>query len=104
MAEEDEGPLDLGNPEHVAKARTSAKQRQRELDEALKFIMASSLGRAWMWEHISACGPFQTPFGPDPHLSYFAGGRQNVGLELIAQIHRVCPSQYAVMQQENSNA
>lgn len=102
MADEEE-PQDLGNPEHVAKARTNAKLRQREIDDGLKFIMSTPQGRKWMWSHLAGCGPFQSPFGVDPYMSYFAGGKQNVGLQLIAEIHRVCPAQYAIMAKENSD-
>lgn len=99
----DEEELDLGNPNHVAKANKEHKLLQREIDDGLKWIMATPQGRRWMWHHLSSLGPFQSPFGVDPHMTYFAGGRQNVGLQLIAEIHRVSPAQYTVMSQENTS-
>lgn len=101
MAEEEEE--DLGNPEHVQARNRKTKLSRREAAEDLKSVLASPSGRRWMWNHISGLGPFQTPFGPSPHLSYFAGGRQNVGLELIAEISRVSPDLFALMQKENAD-
>lgn len=94
---------DLGNPEHVQARNRKLKLSKREAAEDLKAILASPSGRRWLWSLIARLGPFRTPFGPDPHLSYFAGGRQNVGLELIAEITSVSPDLYALMQKENAD-
>lgn len=98
-----EEPLDLGNPEHVQDRNRKVKLERREEYEDLRFILGSAPGRRWMWKHLSALGPFRTPFGTDPYLSYFEGGRQNVALTLIAEISAAAPDLYNLMQKENQD-
>lgn len=97
----DREPQDLGNPEHVQARNREVKLAKREAHEDIKWILAHPQGRRWLWKHLSNLGPFRTPFGTDSHLSYFAGGRQNVALELIAEINAASPDLYALMQKEN---
>lgn len=96
-------PEDLGNPEDVGKRVSKAKLAQRELDEGLRSLMRSPISRKWMWAHLTSLGAYASPFGPDPHMTYFRGGRQNVGLELIAEINRVCPELYPLMVKEQED-
>lgn len=98
-----EEPIDLGNPEHVQARNREVRLDRVERTEDLKFILENPSGRRWLWNHISSLGPFRTPFGPDTHLSYFAGGRQNVALELIVEIIAVAPHLYSLMQKENQD-
>lgn len=103
MLEEEKEPEDLGNPEHVQERNREVKIKRREEFEDLKVVLSTGPGRRWLWNHISALGPFRTPFGLDPHMSYFNGGRQNVALELIAEITQASPNLYALMQKENQD-
>jgi hypothetical protein len=98
-----EEPEDLGNPEHVQERNREVKLRRREEFEDLKVVLSTGPGRRWMWNFISGLGPFRTPFGVDPHMSYFNGGRQNVALALIAEINAASPQTYALMQKENAD-
>ena len=100
---EPEEPEDLGNPEHVQARNREVKLARVEATADLKLILGTSSGRRWMWNHISSLGPFRTPFGADPYLSYFAGGRQNVALALIAEINAASPDLYSLMQKENQD-
>lgn len=101
MSEEE--PEDLGNPADVEKRKTKGKLRQRELDEGLRGLMRSPVGRKWMWGFLGSLGAYRSPFSADPYMSYFAGGRANVGLELIAEINRVCPELYPLMVKEQED-
>jgi hypothetical protein len=97
MAEDE----DVGSEAVVARRRVSAKQEEKEFDDMLRAIMDLPLGRKWIWRLLADCRTFATAFGSEPHLSYFAGGEQNVGFRVLAQIMRACPQQYLRMVQEN---
>lgn len=64
--------------------------------------MQMQLGRNWIWRQLALCGVFRSPFGNNPHMSYFAGGEQNVGLRILAELVRVCPDLYTQMMMEHS--
>ena len=99
--EEEKEPEDLGNPKHVQARNRELRLAYREAAEDLKILLSTASGRRWMWKFLSRLGPFRTPFGPNTHMSYFAGGEQNVALELIAEIIATAPEIYTMMQKEN---
>ena len=99
--EKEKEPEDLGNPEHVQERNREVRLAGQKEGADLRTLLGSTQGRRWMWKFIGSLGPFRTPFGDSPHMSYFAGGRQNVALELIAEINRVAPDLYSLMQKEN---
>lgn len=99
----DEEEEDLGNPEHVQARTKRVKLSQREQDEELKWLLAQPAFRAWLWRFIAKLGPYRTPFGADPYLSYFAGGQQNVALDLLGELSSKFPDRLALMQKENAN-
>lgn len=104
MAAEKQPPVDVGEQGEVQTRTRALKDRQRQSDEAIKAFMGHTQGRAWVWDHLSACGLYRmSARSGDPHMTYFHEGERNVGLRLMVQLHRACPEHYATMTQENSD-
>jgi hypothetical protein len=95
--------IDTSDAKQVQSAIKKAKTKDEVREEGLRQLLASAQGRAWMWGLLSDCDPYRTPFNTDPIQMGFNCGESNVGLKLIAEIHRVAPESYLMMMKENSN-
>lgn len=95
--------IDTSDAKQVDKARKAAKTKDEVREEGLRQLLASAPGRAWMWGHLEDCGPYRTPFSTDPIQMAKNCGESNVGLKLIADIHRIAPESYLVMMKENQS-
>lgn len=99
----DAAPFDPNDKKQVQDRDRQAKDRDRANDAAIKAFMSNQEGRAWMWDHLSACGLYRVSArAGDAHMTYFCEGERNVGLRLLAQLQRVCPELYATMTKENA--
>lgn len=96
-------PIRTADEAGVAAQEKDLKNREASLDIALRDIMNTALGRAWIWDLIGKCGLFRSAWRDDPRLAAFACGEQNVGIQILTQIHRVCPEQYAQAMREASH-
>lgn len=104
MAEDtDNVEYDASDIEQVKVRKSKAKLAQGVQDEMLRALMDLPQGRKFMWWLLEQCNTFGSAFGPDTHLSYLAGGRQEVGKLLFAEIMRVCPDRYLAMVKEKEN-
>jgi hypothetical protein len=83
-------PYDAGNPAHVGKAKKKWAERQLLVDDGFRQILASKNGRAWLFAHIEAMGPFQTIFSvpPDPLVMAYNAGKRDLGLALVGLLTR----------------
>jgi predicted Fe-S protein YdhL (DUF1289 family) len=88
---------DAGNQRHVERRAKSAKGRQRQADEAFKWLMADPRGRLLMWERLGAAGIFRTSMAASPELTAFNEGRRDAGLRDLNRVMRLCPEQYMRM-------
>lgn len=103
MTETERAPFDPGDQKQVQDRARTAKDRQRASDATLKAFMSHEAGRAWIWDHLSACGLYRmSARAGDAHMTYFCEGERNVGLRLLAQLHRACPDLYTTMTKENA--
>jgi hypothetical protein len=96
-------PLDLRGQER-AKEQSDERQRlavEQEKDD-FKWLMGSKRGRRIVWRLLERTGVFRTSFTGNSE-TFFREGQRNVGLMLMAQIHEVCPDQYALMLKEQVN-
>lgn len=76
-------------------------QRDQQVDD-FKWLMAHKQGRRVMWRLLEMTGLFRNPhaFGQHAQDTAFNCGMQNVGQQLLAEIHLLCPDQYHRMVDE----
>ena len=103
MSDTARAPFDASEQKQVQDRARHAKDRQRESDQTVKTFMSLKAGRAWMWDHLSACGLYRmSARAGDAHMTYFCEGERNIGLRLLVQLQRACSELYATMSQENN--
>lgn len=93
-------------PDHLklqaADAQEAEATRQQRLREEsdFKFIMGSKQGRRFMWRLLGITGLFRNPFAGDEGATAFRCGEANIGQQLLAEIHGLCPERYVEMLKE----
>jgi hypothetical protein len=102
VLEAEEVPFDAGDAAHVGKRAKDAKRREKERIAVTATLMGHVPGRSWVWAMLSACGVFRTSYDDVAVRMARNEGERNVGLRLLAEIHRVSPEQYLQMVKENS--
>lgn len=102
MSDEDEqGSYDTSDPKQVNKARKKSARSALERKEVVQAIMSQPQGRAFLYEYLSKCGVFTTPFmRGEPDTTSFNAGMQAVGHWLMADIMKASPENYWKMVQE----
>ena len=78
-----------------------SRDRQRQNDEDLRWLMSGPRGRRIAYRHLERCGIFQQSFAMDSHVTAFNEGRRSVGLMFLADLIRVCPEKHSTMMQES---
>jgi len=106
MSDAAEDPLDdTDQSKGRSKRKTKAEQEQARRDVALRQIMATREGRAWMYWILNFAGVFRLSFaGEATHATAFNEGQRNVGQILFADVNRVTPAQYLTMMTEAQEA
>lgn len=99
----DEKQFDSSEPRDVQKRIKSVKQKDALNKEALRTIMASQPGRAWIHSLLIRCRPYSSPFNSDALLMAHNCGEANIGLQVIAELHDVSPELYLLMMKESQN-
>ncbi len=95
--------FDTGDRRQVERREKERLRRQRQLDEAFRWLMSDARGRLLMWERLTDAGVFRSSINPNPQMTAFAEGRRDLGLRDLAHLMRLCPEQYARMAAEASN-
>lgn len=96
-------PLDLrGQEEAEADAREEAKLEAKIEEEDLKWVMSNKRGRRFVWRLLDRAGIYRSSFTGNS-TTFFNEGQRNIGLMLVAEIHRSCPDQYTQMIKEYKN-
>lgn len=90
---------DAGNQQHVDQRKKGAKVRDRQLDEAFRWMMADEKGRTLMWDRLARAGVFRASFAT-PDLMAFNEGKRSMGLNELDRIMRLCPAEFTRMQAE----
>lgn len=69
--------------------------------EDIDHLMSSERGRRVMWNLLGTSGVFRISYEKgDPTHTAFREGQRAVGSQLLADIQRVCPEKYNLMQVE----
>lgn len=101
MAERYEPPDHLTlQAAEAEEAKATRQQRLRE-ESDFKFIMGSKQGRRFMWRLLGITRLFQNPFAGEVGATAFRCGEQNIGQQLLAEIHGLCPERYVEMLKEH---
>ncbi len=93
----------------VANKRRESKKvrKEREDREFFKLIMASEVGRRFLWAIINECKPFDNEFAfgpvgfPDVHETFFRLGKREIGQKLYQTWHLRDPENVMKMLVEN---
>jgi hypothetical protein len=101
MSKGDTDPL-AGDDEVEAEAKAEAARlaRAREMDD-FKWLMGHKQGRRIMWRMLDMTGVFRNPHIPGTDDVLFRCGMQNVGQQLMTEIHTICPEHYPTMTKEH---
>lgn len=92
---------DAGDKRSVNTARKKAARKKKQRLEVVAAIMEQPQGRAYMYEYLTRCSTFTTPFVEGlPDKTAFNAGRQSVGHDLQADIMAAAPEMYWVMVKE----
>lgn len=96
-------PLDTRAQEQQA-AEESDKQRLRQLQSEadFKWFMSDERGRRFMWGLLGSTGVFRNAF-TGGNETFFRCGEQNIGHQLLARIHELCPERYHAMVKEQKD-
>lgn len=79
----------------VNNARKRAARKETERMEVVRGIMSVREGRAWMYDYLSRCGTFTSPFIPGQReQTDFNCGKQHVGHLIQEDIMKASPQQY----------
>jgi len=94
-------PYDLPAQEAADALEAEAARHKRIVEESdFKFIMGNKMGRRFMWRLLSITGIYRNPFQAERGGTDFRCGEQNIGQQLIAEIHNLCPERYIEMIKE----
>lgn len=72
---------------------------EREASD-IRWLMESEQGRRIVWRLLNSTGVFRSSFSSDALAMAFAEGNRNTGLQLMAQVHELCPDLYPEMVRE----
>ena len=80
-------------------------EKQARLDEAARlettrFLMGTTNGRQWVFEHLSQCHVFASSFSLNAYEAAFKEGERNVGLQLLNDVMQADPDGYVQMMRE----
>ncbi len=97
-------PLDT-NAQAAAKLQDDEARRLSRLREEsdLKDLMGRKQGRRYMWRLLAMTGLFRNPFTGNREATDFRCGEMNIGQQLFAELHQICPEHYQTMVREQQN-
>lgn len=96
-------PFDASDSRAVRERVKEAKDKEGILRADLREIMNTEGGRRWVHSALLRCHPYNNPFSSDALRMAFACGEQNVGLQLIGELHACSPELYLQMMKENKD-
>lgn len=88
--------------EILQRREESLRLRERQHDNDMKWLMSSAIGRRVVWRLLERARVFGSTFDQHAGVMSFNEGSRSQGLQLLAEINRLCPHQYSVMAQENA--
>ena len=97
-------PLDLKSQQKSKDNKKFEDKIDRQNEEAdIKWLMSSKRGRRFIWRLLEMAGVFRSSFNTNAMAMSFGEGNRNYGLQLLNQIHTLCPELYPTMIKEQKN-
>jgi hypothetical protein len=89
----------------MARTRTEKEQRAVRRDQLARIatLMADPVGRAYVYDLLSACHVFQSSFTTNALAMAFSEGERNVGLQITNDLITASPDNYLLMLKEAGN-
>jgi len=84
--------------------RDSGARSRVNNELVIRMLMAQPEGRRWLWDKVADLRVFSTTqqFGENASLTTaFLEGKRSVGLALLADMTRLCPTEYGLAVVEN---
>ena len=91
---------DAGDRAHVSERQKKRRLRAERADADLLWLMNQREGRRFVGRLLQSCHLYESSFagpGSSKSATYFREGERNVGLQVLADITRLCPDLYARM-------
>ncbi len=89
---------DANDEKQVKSAKKQAKFDDALRLDVIKTVMQSPPGRSWIYNWLSRCHIYSTPFIlGHPDVTAFNCGEQNIGQQLIADVQAAAPDLYLTM-------
>src|SRR5471030_1460460 len=85
-------PYDAGDRRHVERREKTAKTARLQRNEDFRWLMGEQRGRRFVWDLLAKAGLFRSSLGISPKLTAFNEGRRDLGLSVLADMMRLCPS------------
>ena len=87
---------DAGDRTHVSERQKRRRLQSQREDDDLLWLMNQPEGRRFLWRLLQACHLSDSSF-TGTSATFFREGERNVGLQVLADITRLCPELYARM-------
>jgi len=87
---------DSGDRAHVSDRLKRRRLRADRDDADLLWLMNQREGRRFVWRLLQVCHLYETSF-TGTSATFFREGERNVGLQVLADVTRLCPDLYARM-------
>ena len=91
---------DAGDHTHVSERQKRRRLESQRADTDLVWLMNQREGRRFVWRLLQSCHLYETSFtgpGGSKGATFFREGERNVGLQVLADIVRLCPELHARM-------
>lgn len=88
------------DPRQVRAAERLERRREERWRNTLRAVMGTADGRAFVWACIRRAGVYESPFDPHGSIQSFKIGRQDMGREIMAEVLRLAPDEYLLMEAE----
>lgn len=94
-------PMALAEQAEAADSKALKDRMAAESESSdIRWLMESAQGRRIVWRMLNRTGVFRSSFSSDALAMAFAEGNRNIGLQLLAQVHELCPDLYPEMVRE----
>lgn len=93
---------DASNRKDIRRAEKEAAFAERQRGEVLTNLMATTSGRAYIWNELGAAHIFSTSLSLDAIQMAFSEGERNMGLRLLNNVLDYCPDEFILMMREQN--